>query len=509
MFQKADLRRCALGVFELVLLVHVALVGVVAQASTAQLPTQAREQINRQAAYIAEQPVKISAKLLTPSAVVGSKLRGEVTVLNADNVPITAKEDWPCEMTIRYATGESASETVVIKKGHSSAPFEFPAKGPGLVTITARPLAKAVRSDRIDAIAQPAEKTDKKKVARRKVSSLRPLRENPAAEPAGIGVGMVRLQMARFAVPAQGPGPTPTTDTHDASPQTAPVLHISLNDPNGNYRANGIDAAVISVLYESPNQAPAPAEIHVWFHWTAGVLDAQPVRIAKGSFSVAAQLTSKWPGDVKLNFVNSWPAYKAEGDTDCTIHFVPPGAALVGPEKLSVVDSTPIMVVFYNADKTPVAPGRNWPVTLRSTQSKVQFTLPSFEVQAASPVGSTQVFPVSWGSDTVEAVIEDYTLQPLRIIISVWLVLGLCLIGGALGGVGAYLQSKDSWIRRIFFGVVGGALLCWLYVYLGLPYLKVNIAHNTFSVLFVGIIGGYAGAKILDAAVKQIPWLKS
>jgi hypothetical protein len=496
MFQIYLSRKSSIGVFVLLL------AGATSRAWPGQLPSEAQSQINRQAAFLGKQPVKVNVKVLTQDIVAGSRAHAEVTVLNADNESIAAKEDWPCEMSIRYASGKSVSETVVIKKGEASAQFEFPAEEAGLTSIVAHPLSKGVRSDKIDVIVRPAAKPSKKKPPHPGASSVMPVRENPVIQ-AGAEVVNARLRMASFAVPAQGPNPTPGPS------QAAPVLHISLNDPNGNYRANGRDAAVISVVYESPDLSPAPAEIHVWFHWTNGVLDPQPIRISKGSFSATAQLTSKWPGDVHLSFVNSWPAYKGEGDTDCTVRFVPPGAALVGPEKLSVVDSTPIMVVFYNADKNPVAPGRNWSVTLRSRQSRVQFSLASFEVQAASPVGSTQVFPVSWGNDTVEAVVADYTLQPLPIIITVWLVLALCLGGGVLGGVGAYLQFKDSWVKRIFFGVVGGAVLCWLYVYLGLPYLRVNIAHNTLSVLFVGIIGGYAGARILDAAVKQIPWLKS
>lgn len=119
------------------------------------------------------------------------------------------------------------------------------------------------------------------------------------------------------------------------------------------------------------------------------------------------------------------------------------------------------MIVFFDAQKKPISPGKNWPVTLRWKQSKLRFTPQSFEVQPASPTGSAVLFPVWFGNDTVEAVVANYSPEPLTIVITGWLVLGLCLGGGAAGGLAAYDKFKGSWIWRIFIGILGGAVLCW------------------------------------------------
>ena len=323
-------------------------------------------------------------------------------------------------------------------------------------------------------------------------------------------VDQVRAQfrMASFVSFPGHPSPASRPKPPLLSSDGAPVLHISVGDPSGIYSANGKDAAAISVVFESPDLSPAPVDIHIWLKLTNGVLDPpQPLLIKKGTFKATTQLTSMWPAEDHLTFVNSTPGYQAQGDTDVIVHFVPVGAVLVGPDKLSVVDITPVMLVFYNSSQDPVAPGKNWPVRLRSRQSKLQFTPASFEVQATSPTGSAVLFPISWGSDTVEAVVAGYTIQPLTIEITFWMILGRCLAGGLAGGLAAYNKFKGSWIWRIFLGILGGAVLCWLYVYLALPNVSVNIAHNTFSVFFVALLGGYGGTTILDFAAKQLGWM--
>ena len=83
-------------------------------------------------------------------------------------------------------------------------------------------------------------------------------------------------------------------------------------------------------------------------------------------------------------------------------------------------------------------------------------------------------------------------------------VILLCLGGGIIGGVCAFNALKGSLPWRIFLGVVGGAVLAWLYVYLALPKTESRIAHNLVSVLFVSILGGYLGLQALDFAARQV-----
>lgn len=473
-------------------------------AQPQQLPDRAKSQIRRQVAFGATQPVKVRLKVLTQDVVVGTKPQLAVSLLNASNEPVAAQADVTCEISVHFVSGKSVSQTLSIKQGQTGAESAFLAEEAGLTSIFIRPLPSDIRSDRVDVIVRPASKTRKKRVrhgasAFLNLDDYADLARGSRNRPNSL-LKQASLASALKELPSPLSQPQPRTDPA--------VLHISLNDPSGSYRANGKDAAVISAVFESPDLSPAPTDIHIWFHWTNGSLSPrQPLVIRKSSFSAEAQLTSLWPGDVHFTFVSSTPSYQAQGDTDSVIHFIPPGAALVGPDRLSLVDNTPIMIVFYDAQQNPISPGKDWPVILRSSKSRLHFAPQSFQVLASSPVGYASLFPVSWGSDTVQAVVTNYTVQPLTVVITGWLVVGLCLAGGVAGGLAAYNKFKDSWIWRVFIGILGGAVFCWLYVYLALPNVNANIAHNTFSVLFVALIGGYLGTTALDLAAKQFGWI--
>jgi hypothetical protein len=477
-------------------------------AVLAQIPKEYKAQINRQVALTAAQPAKISARLLVPEIQVGSRSQIEITILNGENEPLAAREDWPCEVAIQFPSGKSVTETAWIKKGSTSGQFEFVPAEAGLVSLYVRPPQSSVRPYKIEAIVRPAQKSPKRTRSGPTGAALHRRDEETPAYFYADRNGPARLVLASLTADADPPGSGQSPRGNADGTPDAPVLHISISDLGGSYRANGKDAAVISASYESSDFSPAPTDIHLWFHWAnGGSLNPQPLLIAKGKTSGTTELTSLSPTDVHVNFVSSTPAYRVEGDSEFTVHFVPPVVALVGPEKLSVVDNTPVMIVFLNANNEPVPPGRNWPVTLHCKQSKLHFAPATFEVQGSSPTGSAALFPVSWGSDTVEALLANYSPPPLSLVITGWMVLGLCLGGGLAGGLAAYDKFKGSWLWRIFLGILGGAILTWLYVYLALPNVSAGIAHNTFSVFFVAVLGGYLGTGVLDLAAKRLGWI--
>jgi len=487
-------------------LVVIALIGptLASRLLAQQLPPGAGNKIIQQRQLLAIRPVKVSVRVLAESITVGTRPPVQVTLLNADDQPVPTAEDWQCEVSFRFPSGRSVSQTVSIKKGESTAQLEFYAEQAGLTSISVRPLTGSARPDKTDVIVLPKNKLSKRKQPQARLH-VSPRYTYTIVALNGDGDLSARLRTVRLELTSEGSSSRQDPESHGQVAANIPVLHISVNDTGGNYIANGKDAAKISAIFYSPDGSPAPTDIDIWFHRTNGLLNPpQPLHIAKGSFKAEADLTSVWPAEIQVNFVNSTPRYQAEGDTDFTLHFVPPGVVLLGPTNLSVVDNAPVMVVFFDAQNNPVAPGKNWKVTLHSQQSKFRFAPQSFEVQPTSPTGSAVLFPVSFGADKVEAVMANYNPQPLPIVITGWLVLGLCLAGGVAGGLVAYNKFKGSWLWRIFLGILGGAVLCWLYVYLALPNVDVNIAHNTFSVFFVALIGGYMGITVLDFAAKRL-----
>src|SRR6266550_4113053 len=97
----------------------------------------------------------------------------------------------------------------------------------------------------------------------------------------------------------------------------------------------------------------------------------------------------------------------------------------------------------------------------------------------------------------------DLNNQPIAVEVSIWLVVTLCLIGGAIGGIAAKDTLKGSIWWRIFIGIVGAIVLVWLCVFAVVPLSHSMIAHSLISVFVVGIVGGYAGTRVLDFAAKR------
>src|SRR5260370_9179152 len=136
------------------------------------------------------------------------------------------------------------------------------------------------------------------------------------------------------------------------------------------------------------------------------------------------------------------------------------------------------MVVFFNAEGNPISTGKSRKVTLHSKQSKLRLAPEIVEVNQDSAVGSAVLFPVWLGSDTVEAVVENYQSKPLVIVVTGWLVLALCLTGGIAGGLAAYDKFGGSLFLRLFLGILGGAFLFLPYLYSRLPRLYLHLLPN-------------------------------
>jgi hypothetical protein len=479
------------------------------RASHAQISAAVEDQIKQQAASLASQPMRLALNLPSKEVAVGNTTQVHVTLLSADNRTVPANRDWHVDVELQLPSGAKTTQSLVIPRGKDSADVQISSKELGLASITASPTTPGLRPARTDFLVLPANAAPKTAANGKKPSSyLIPLhnREKKLATFAATD----GFQPVRFEIPKEpsDPGAVPGSAQINGN---SPRLHISVDNAGSDFIANGTDPAVISAYFESPDGKPAPRNINVWFTFTRGSLSPGALQIPKGSYSGATQLTSNWPGDVHVAFVNSNPAYPAEGSTDFDVQFVPLGVVLAGPDKLSVIDNVPVLVVFVN-DRGPIAPGRDWPVTLRTSQSKFDLAPGSLIVKGNSPLGSAMLLPRSVGSDTIEAVVSDYEPVPLAVMITWRAVLALCLGGGVLGGIAAYQQFKGSWFWRVFLGLVGGAFFSWLYVFLALPTMVAgnsvgNIAHNTISVFFVSIIGGYMGTRALDFGARKLGWL--
>jgi hypothetical protein len=479
-------------------------VGAVPNGTGQQIPAKARAQMRQNAVILLAQPSRLSVRAASQGIRVGQRTGVTITLLNPDNQPAAAAQDLVLNVSMKSPSGTATTQQVTIPKGKNSGQFEFQATQAGLTSIIVRPTSGDIRPEKTDVLvvrSRTKHGRGKAPAAPRRPpgsSKLTPARERPFET-----AGAARLFPARFVGTPMPEPPMPAPQNPPAANNSARI-HLSVNDVGAEFKADGTDTVVISAYYESPDGAPAPSNIHLWFTNSNGELDPHPLQISAGGYSGEARLTSRWPATVHVSFVSATPSLPVVGDTQFDIHFVPPVGAvvLVGPSKLSVVDNEPIMVVFQDAHGNPISTGKNWKVTLHTRQSKLRLAPNNVvEINQDSASGSAQLFPMEVGKDTVEAIVPTFTPQPIEILITGWLVLGLCLLGGVAGGLAAYDKFRGSLFWRIFLGILGGAVLCWLYVYLALPRWDWRIAHNSFSVFFVALIGGYAGLAALDFAV--------
>jgi hypothetical protein len=486
-----------------------------AKPARGQLSEEAQDQIKQEAASLASQPARVVLKPQAQGVVHGTSTQLGVLLVDANNRPVRANQDEQVQLDLVLPSGAKSTQTVVIPKGQTSGTAQISTTEQGLASVSAWPTAKNIRPAKTEILVLPSAASTGKANQKPTGSSAKPnsevdpLKRFPRYdlnEHAVAGLYEVKWR-PRHAV-------TTGDDTSGSSSEkkdTRPKLYISVDNAASDYIANGSEPVVISAYFVSPNGAPAPKDTKIWFTFSRGSLNPGALEIPKGSYSGTTQLTSNWPGDAHVSFVSSSPAYSAEGQTSFDVQFVPLGVVLYGPAQLSVIDNVPVLVVFVD-DQEAIAPGRDWPISLHTERSKLSLTPVNLTVKGDSPLGSAWLVPTSVGTDTIDAVAADYPTASLNVVITWKLILALCLAGGAVGGIAAYQQFRGSWFWRIFLGLTGGALLSWLYVFLALPAIVAgntvaNIAHNTISVLFVSILGGYMGLRALDFAAKKFGWL--
>ncbi len=462
---------------------------------------QASAQINAQVAQFAAQPVKVTATTEAP-AVVGTTSQIQIGLLNADSKPVPAKGDSEYEVSITPPSGSAITQKVLIKAGENMTQVPFSPSRPGVTSITVRPLAEGVRAESTMIVVRPPVygKVAKGGKTKTPIGLLRSPDNNDSKSESywATEQSQPKFQTVALALPAPESEFQPDGGGQPAQP--APMLHIFVDNIAGAHYATGKDAAVISAIYDSPDYSAAPTDIRIFFNMTTGALDpGLPLVILKGTFKGSAHLTSTSPADVHVTFTSSSPQLPSQGDTDFVIHFVPPIVQFYVPNQLSIVDNPTVTADFFDEHGVEMSTAQSYQVSLHSEQSKLKISPNPFQ----PPSGHADLFPTSVGSDTLDATVTYYPIQKLTIVITGWLVLGLCIAGGLAGGLAAYNKFQGSWKWRIFLGILGGAALCWLYVYLALPSITSNIAHNTISVFFIALIGGYGGTYTLDKVAQK------
>ena len=283
------------------------------------------------------------------------------------------------------------------------------------------------------------------------------------------------------------------------------LLLVASTRDIGGFLADGKDSADFHAFYEGGGNG-APTDIYVYLRWSNGTLTPTPLVIRKGAQSGDASLVSTTPLTATVSFANSTPPYDVDGDSSFTVRFVQPisGIALVGPERLSLVDNQPLVARFLDQNHVPVQTDIERSVTFTSKTANLHLSPDKQTAKPGSSDAQTVLIPLSIGTAEIEAYIPGYQAVSYKLHVSATAVIVLWMVGGFLGAVCAYGKLKGSMLWRTITGLVAAGLVSWAWVYGALPQIDSQLAHNTLNVLFVSVIGGYCGIAVLDFFAKRL-----
>jgi len=457
----------------------------------------------QQAQLAAQGPMKVDVKSLVKVHRVGDPVGLEITLRDAYDQAVPAPARTTIVVETTSPSGKKSSAMVYFQPGESIQRFQFSATEEGLIRITARQADNELREGGyVVLVGKPAAKP---KSGKAKVVKPHAARWVGSGWLAAAGpLRDARPVALRWAFP---PDPQePGTGSQDQSAPTSPRLLFQVSGGGHEFLADGHDAARILVFYMSPDGSGAPTEIRVWLTWSNGELDPQPLRIQPGETLGEATLRSEWPMEARIALVSSSPAYPVEGTREYTVRFGPAiyGISVRGPQRLSLVDNGMVVAEFYDPRGYPIQTATKRTMTFTPISSTVRLLPMRVDIEPGGSLATVLVFPAGLGRAELNVSTPGYKSVAHVVEVTGLTVILLCLGGGIIGGVCAFNALQGSLPWRIFLGVVGGAVLAWLYVYLALPKTESRIAHNLVSVLFVSILGGYLGLQALDFAARQV-----
>jgi len=420
----------------------------------------------------------------------------EVVLRSSIGQPVAVQEATTVEVTATQPSGHVVRQFVTFAPGESSKTAELSLTESGVTKLRARQENDALleSTNYVNVAPPPVQK--RKRRSRKAAQSSRP---HSGLRP--------RFEFARprllYAALYQEPN-QPTAFTATAGPQL--MLKVSGENDATGVRADGIAFARVQIFYMA--DTPPATNIKVWVSPSNGDISANPIIISKNQLMGEAHWTSKFPiAAAKLTIVTSNPKVPFAGSTEATVTF---GAPILGigflnpPSKISIVDSATVTAVFFDADGNPVRTGTRRDYRFVSNSPILRLQPDHASVDPGASDFSTVATPTFVGESQIEVVSPGYISKPQKVRVTGLVVLLLCVVGGVLGGLLAYINSQGKLWARIVTGVIVGAVASWAYVFVGLPNIQSMILHTQISVLFVSVLAAFAGVKTLSVITKAL-----
>jgi len=166
----------------------------------------------------------------------------------------------------------------------------------------------------------------------------------------------------------------------------------------------------------------------------------------------------------------------------------------VSPSKISLVETPNLVVKLSDHNGVPQNTERERTVIL-TLNGPGKLTTAEIVIPKDRASSSTSLRPTGLGTITLEASTAGLIPQEAKLEVSFpWLVLILCLLGGAAGGWTAMLTQKPARRVRILVGVVTGVVIYWVFVF-GLVDVPPGAAVHPLGAFSIPTLGGFMGTQ--------------
>jgi hypothetical protein len=469
--------------------------------------SQAQSQMRLRASRAAAGPIKLDIEPGTSSAIINSNVPLTISMRNADNQPATWAQPCTVSLEITFPSKKVQKLSVVIPLGRSSVPANFLASEYGVVQLRVIESTNSLSPSGNTVFIVPPPKSGK-------YAPVTALPHDANGQELTRAVhAPPRLVLASWRLSSPEPPPQdigPTTAPTPAPPILPPTPQLILVKADGKDEvlADGKDFARIAIYYMGPVDNRAPADITILLKATRGTFTPQSMIIHKGHSTAATQLVSSTVGNSVVSIVQSSPNYAVTGDSSLTVSFVPAiigfGPATSEPVvKMSLIDREPLVGCFFDAQGQCIQTDRKTEVHFHPISSSLYVNQDTFNLDPNASGATAYLQPTWHGTTSVEMWMPNHPRQSITVQISIWLVLTLCLVGGAIGGLVAQHTSGGSFLWRPIIGVVAGIVLVWGCVYAVVLQTSSVFAHSLIGVFVVGILGGFGGTRVLDGFLKK------
>jgi hypothetical protein len=461
--------------------------------------------MGQQAQTAAQRPAKIDVSPLGSQNAAGQPVRVRIQLLDGSGKPIAAPGSVDAELNVKQPSGQTATTKVTFSPGESSKQVDVMIPEAGVTELKIRQSEGRLIGATNYVLVSPPTKSPAKKAGTRVTNkavdkkSGKPVDIVPqATKPISRDLGGPRLQSARLrlvlaAYAYQIPAPPPASE-----PEL--MLKVSGEDAGGGVRADGKTCARVQVFYTGVDELVR--DVQVWLQWSNGLIHPNPLIIQKNTRQGSACWTSQYPisaATVQIAATN--PRVSLSSNPQQTFKFSEniQGIDFANPpSSITVVDNYNLTAVFYDPQGHPVKLVDARDLLFDSNNGVILVNPQHSTVPSGRFDSSTILIPTYFGKSKIEVSTDGYPPATREINVT-WLgaLLG-SLLGGLIGGWLAFIDSGGKLSARIATGLIVGLLASWAYVLVGLPKVGTAILHNQLSVIFVSLMAGFSGVKVVS-----------